>query len=65
MYAAACDVVSIEPIHADSPLLGLTNCLITPHIAWAPKESRKRLMDIAVSNLRSYLAGINQNTVNL
>lgn len=65
VYAAACDVVSIEPIQAGNPLLGLPNCLITPHIAWAPRESRERLMDIAVSNLRAFLAGTNQNTVNM
>lgn len=54
---AAVDVVSTEPIRADNPLLGLENCLITPHIAWASRESRQRLMDIAVANLRAYLDG--------
>ncbi len=62
--AAALDVVCAEPICADSPLLGLDNCLITPHIAWAPKESRQRLMDVAVENLRCFLAGNPQNVVN-
>lgn len=61
VYAAAVDVVSTEPIKMDNPLLGLENCLITPHIAWANKESRSRLMDVAVSNLAGFLAG---NTVN-
>ncbi len=61
VYAAAVDVVSTEPIKADSPLLGLKNCIITPHIAWASRESRIRLMDVAVSNLKSFLEG---NTVN-
>ncbi|HCM25945.1 MAG: glycerate dehydrogenase [Treponema sp. GWB1_62_6] len=60
--AAGVDVVSSEPIAADNPLLKAKNCLITPHIAWAPKESRGRLMDIAVENLRSFLGG---NPVNL
>lgn len=61
---AALDVVSTEPIRMDNPLLGMTNCLITPHIAWAPKESRQRLMDVAVENLRSFLEGKTQNSVN-
>ncbi len=64
VYAAAVDVVSTEPIRMENPLLGLPNCLITPHIAWAPKESRKRLMDIAVANLAEYLAGKPVNVVN-
>jgi len=64
LYAAAMDVASEEPIRADSPLLGLDNCLITPHIAWAPKEARQRLMDIAVANLRAFLDGKPQNVVN-
>lgn len=64
VYAAAVDVVSKEPIQPDNPLLGLPNCLITPHIAWAPKESRQRLMDVAVSNLAAFLSGSAQNVVN-
>ena len=63
VQAAAVDVASVEPIRADNPLLGLENCLITPHIAWAPKESRQRLMDVAVENVRAYLAGKTQNNV--
>ena len=51
------DVATVEPIPADSPLLGAPNTLITPHIAWAPKEARMRLMAIAENNLRGYLAG--------
>ena len=62
--AAAVDVVSTEPIEADNPLLGAKNILITPHIAWAPKESRIRLMDIAVKNLASFLSGKAENVVN-
>jgi glycerate dehydrogenase len=64
VYAAGLDVVSVEPIHADNPLLKAPNCLITPHISWAPKESRKRLMDIAVNNLAAYLRGEPVNVVN-
>jgi glycerate dehydrogenase len=64
VYAAAVDVVSSEPIKGDNPLLKAKNCLITPHISWAPKESRQRLMDIAVDNLRQYLKGNPVNVVN-
>lgn len=64
VYAAGLDVVSTEPIHADNPLLNAKNCMITPHIAWAPKESRQRLMDIAVEDLRKFLAGTPINQVN-
>lgn len=62
--AAGLDVVSAEPIPADSPLLAAQNCIITPHIAWAPKESRARLMDIAVENLRAFITGQPVNVVN-
>lgn len=64
VYAAACDVVSTEPIQENNPLLGCYNSVITPHIAWAPKESRQRLMDIAVENLQGFLNGNIQNRVN-
>ena len=63
VYAAASDVVSTEPIKADNPLLGLDNMIITPHIAWASFEARQRLMDIAVNNVRQYLAGTPVNNV--
>jgi len=62
--AAGLDVVSTEPIRKDNVLLGAPNCFITPHIAWAPVESRSRLMDIAVDNLDSFLKGKVQNRVN-
>lgn len=61
---AAVDVVSTEPIQMDNPLLDAKNCIITPHIAWAPKESRQRLMNIAVDNLKCYAEGKPQNVVN-
>jgi len=64
VFAAGLDVVSTEPIRADNPLLKAKNCLITPHISWAPKESRQRLMDIAVENLRQFLRGTPVNVVN-
>lgn len=57
LYAAAVDVVSSEPIQHDNPLLTAKNCLITPHIAWAPKESRQRLMEMAVKNLEGFVQG--------
>lgn len=58
------DVVSAEPIRKDNPLLGVPNILLTPHIAWAPKEARRRLMDITVSNLRAFTLGTPVNVVN-
>ena len=64
VYAAGLDVVSVEPIKADNPLLKAKNIFITPHIAWAPKESRQRLMDIAVNNLKKFLEGCPVNVVN-
>ncbi|MGI5116453.1 D-2-hydroxyacid dehydrogenase [Treponema sp. SP13] len=64
VYAAGVDVVSAEPIKADNPLLTAKNCLITPHISWAPKESRQRLMEIAVDNLKKFMEGHPQNIVN-
>lgn len=62
--AAGLDVVYTEPIRADNPLLKAKNCIITPHISWAARESRQRLMDIAVENLRAFLAGRPVNVVN-
>ncbi|HEY8889916.1 MAG TPA: D-2-hydroxyacid dehydrogenase [Clostridium sp.] len=61
---AAVDVVSSEPINADNPLLQAKNCIITPHISWAPVESRQRLMDIAVDNLVKFLSAEPVNVVN-
>ena len=64
VYAAGVDVVSAEPIKGDNPLLKAKNCIITPHISWAPKESRARLMDIAVNNLKAFIEGKPVNVVN-
>lgn len=64
LAAAGLDVAAVEPIPASSPLLGAKNCLITPHIAWATKEARQRLMNIAVQNLEAFLAGKPENVVN-
>ena len=64
MAAAGLDVVYTEPIRADNPLLKAKNCIITPHISWAPKESRQRIMDTAVANAKAYLAGEPINVVN-
>lgn len=64
LLAAGMDVVSAEPIRADNPLLTAPNCLLTPHIAWAPLETRRRLQAISAENLRAFLAGKPQNVVN-
>ncbi len=61
---AAVDVLSSEPPSADNPLLRAKNCIVTPHIAWASKESRTRLLDTAISNLRAFLDGHQVNVVN-
>lgn len=63
LYAYAADVLSTEPPRGGSPLLHAPNCILTPHIAWAALESRTRLMDTAVENLRAFLAGTPQNAV--
>ena len=62
---AAIDVVSQEPMKSDNPLLKTRKCIITPHIAWAPVESRQRLMDCVEKNIRAYLEGKPQNVVNM
>ena len=54
---------SSEPISADNPLLSAPHCIITPHISWASRESRARLMGIAAENLRAFQAGNPQNVV--
>ncbi|MBX8935981.1 D-2-hydroxyacid dehydrogenase [Enterococcus gilvus] len=64
IYAAGVDVVSKEPMAADNPLLKAKNCFITPHIAWAPVETRERLMGIAVDNFAVFIHGTEKNVVN-
>ncbi len=64
VYYAGLDVVSVEPIKSDNPLLKAKNCIITPHISWASKESRQRLLELVVDNLRQYLNGTPINVVN-
>lgn len=61
---AALDVLEEEPPRANNPLIGLPNCIITPHISWYAREARQRLMDTAVENLRSFQAGKVVNQVN-
>lgn len=63
LLAAGLDVLSSEPPRTDNPLTGLDNCFITPHIAWATKEARVRLMELAVSNVRNFLSGNITNNV--
>ncbi len=64
VYAAAVDVVSTEPIKADNPLLSAKNCIITPHISWATKDARQRIMDITADNIRAWAGGNPVNVVN-
>ena len=62
---AALDVVSKEPIDSDNPLLSARNIIITPHIAWATLDARKRLMKETVENVKAFIAGTPRNVVNL
>lgn len=64
LKAAAVDVACVEPIPADSPLLSAPNCIITPHMAWAPAESRQRILHCTVRNIQAFCAGSPINTVN-
>lgn len=61
---AGLDVLSVEPPASGNPLFQAKNCLVTPHIAWATKEARSRLMDVAVDNVKAFLNGAPQNVVN-
>ncbi len=62
---ASChDVIAVEPMRDDCPLFGIENCIITPHVAWAGKETRQRLVDIASENLKKFIEGNPQNVVN-
>lgn len=64
LAAAGLDVVYTEPIKTDNPLLGLPNCIITPHMSWGAKEARQRIMNITVDNVKAYLNGSPINIVN-
>jgi glycerate dehydrogenase len=64
LAGAALDVLPVEPPVNGSPLMQAKNCIVTPHIAWATKEARSRLMDTAVENVRAFIAGKPQNVVN-
>ena len=64
LAGAAVDVVSVEPIRMDNPLLRAKNCIVTPHIAWATAEARGRLMESTVANVAAFLAGKPVNVVN-
>ncbi|MFD2614395.1 D-2-hydroxyacid dehydrogenase [Paenibacillus gansuensis] len=61
---AGLDVLAVEPPPIDNPLLSARNCIVTPHIAWATKEARSRLMDIATANVSAFLNGAPVNVVN-
>ena len=61
---AGLDVLSAEPPEKDNPLFNARNCLITPHISWATREARTRLMDIAVDNPSCFISGNPVNVVN-
>lgn len=61
---AAVDVVSREPMTEDNPLLTAPNCIITPHMAWAPEEARQRILDVTIDNIRAFLKGTPTNVVN-
>ena len=63
LAAAALDVVSTEPIRSDNPLLQAKNCILTPHISWAPIESRQRILDCTIRNVRQFLSGTPENNV--
>lgn len=61
---AGLDVLTTEPPRADNPLIGAKNCIITPHIAWASRPARQRLLDITAGNIRAFIAGSPRNVVN-
>ena len=64
LAAAAVDVVSTEPIKADNVLLTAKNCIITPHISWATKEARERIMQTTADNIKAFMDGAPVNVVN-
>lgn len=65
LRGAAMDVVDEEPIPATSRLLSAPNCIITPHMAWAPLEARQRILDITAKSIRAFLRNEKENVVNL
>lgn len=65
LRGAAMDVAAQEPISESSPLLGAPNCIITPHMAWAPIEARQRILNVTVESIRAFLDGRPKNAVNL
>ena len=65
LRGAAVDVVTKEPMEATNPLLNAPNCIITPHMAWSPVESRQRIMDCTVNSIQAYMDGNPVNTVNM
>jgi len=64
LSGAALDVLAVEPPAASNPLLAARNCLITPHIAWATREARRRLIEITADNVRAFATGTPRNVVN-
>ena len=60
---AAIDTLKVEPMEEDCILMGAKNCIMTPHIAWAPVETRVRLMNIVADNIRAFLNGTPQNRI--
>ena len=64
-FLIACDVVSSEPMKENNPLKSAPNCIVTPHMAWAPVESRQRIADCTERSIRAFLSGKPVNTVNL
>ena len=65
LKAAACDVISAEPMAENNPLKTAPNCIVTPHMAWAPIESRKRIQECTERSIQAFLAGSPINTVNM
>ena len=64
LSGAGIDVLTVEPMSDDCPLYNVPNITVTPHIAWAPLETRTRLLDIVISNLEAFIAGTPKNKVN-
>jgi glycerate dehydrogenase len=64
LAGAAVDVLSVEPPPASNPLLTAKNCVITPHVAWATRDARRRLIDVTAANLAAFAVGQPQNVVN-